>query len=875
MRAGTAVPEPGTGALQDVGDFGLALRQIVRRARGASGRRLTCRELARQTGYSHSAISNWLAGRALASADHLGDLLAAIGATPSEQRALATARDEIEERRRTAPSSAPAVTASAPLSPVGQPPPSALEVRYSLPLDSPTFTGRDEELRNITAVVTDAAANGGVVAIHAINGMPGVGKTALAVHVAHVLRGRFPDRQLFIDLHAHTPGQEPTPPETALAGLLTAAGVDARNLPEDLESLAGLWRDRMAGQRALLVLDNAADSDQVSPLLPGSAGCLVLATSRRHLGDLPGAAIPVLLEALPPGKAQDMFLRLAPRAATGPEGAVAELARLAGHLPLAITLLARVYARHPSWTLADLTRETKASLLTLSAEKNNIAAAFDVSYRYLAPGLQQFFRRLGLHPGNTIDAYAAAALSGLPLPEAAGHLDALHREGVLTEISYRRYRLHDLIRRYARDRAAADPATERGQALDRLLHFYQHTAGLTEDLLARQTRPAPALTAPGAPPAAIPSLADPAQALSWARVERGNLLACLDHVTGHGEHARVIALTAGIAALLRRDGPWTDAIARHTTAARTAGQVGDRLSEASALNDLGITWRLTGDYRNAAQIGETALDIYRDLGDRLGEANALSNLGVVRHLTGSYPSAAQALETSLDIYRDLGDRLGEANALSNLRIVRRRMGDYPSAAQAGETALNIYRDLGDRHGQAIALSDLGIVRRLTGDYQSAAHALETALDIYCDLGDRQGQAMALCELGIVQTQTADYRSAAQALETALDIYRSLGDQGAQAESLNDVGTLYRVRGDLDRARASHQQALDLARDINSPFDEAQALAGLGRCVQDAGYTADAQANLRQALEIFQRLGAAEASGISGELEALAVAELNA
>src|SRR5215472_11758009 len=159
--------------------------------------------------------------------------------------------------------------------------------------------------------------------------MPGAGKTALAVHAAHALAGRFPDRQLFIDLHAHTPGRDPVAPEDALAGLLTATGTDPRFLPGDLAGRAALWRDKMAGQRALLVLDNAASSSQVAPLLPGGGGCLVLVTSRRHLGDLPGAVTPLPLDALTPEQAADMFTRLAPRAAASP-GQVAKVAALAG-----------------------------------------------------------------------------------------------------------------------------------------------------------------------------------------------------------------------------------------------------------------------------------------------------------------------------------------------------------------------------------------------------------------------------------------------------------------------------------------------------------------------------------------------------------------
>lgn len=284
--------------------------------------------------------------------------------------------------------------------------------------------------------------------------MPGVGKTALAVHVRHRVAGRFPDRQLFLDLHAHTAGRQPTAPEAALASLLAADGLDARYLPGALDERAMLWRDRMARKRVLLVLDNVASSGQVVPLLPGSAECLVLITSRRYFGDLP-SAVPVLLDILAPEEAREMFLRLAPRAAAEP-ARVAELVGLCGHLPLAISLLASLFSNRRSWTMGQLIEETKTTLLTVAAENCTVAAAFDLSYQYLPAERQRFFRRLGLHPGVDIDAYAAAALTGLPLDQASGHLDALYRDRLLDEPVYRRYRMHDLIRDYARALAATD-----------------------------------------------------------------------------------------------------------------------------------------------------------------------------------------------------------------------------------------------------------------------------------------------------------------------------------------------------------------------------------------------------------------------------------
>jgi tetratricopeptide (TPR) repeat protein len=784
---------------------------------------------------------------------------------------------------------------------------SGLGIRHSLPPDAAAFTGRSAELERITPAVAPAASDGGVVAI---GGMPGMGKTALAVHVAHRLRDQFPDRQLFIDLHAHTPGQEPVPPEAALASLLSSVGVDARYLPGDLEGRIGLWRDRMAGQRAVLVLDNAASSSQVIPLLPGAEGSLVLVTSRRHLGDLPGAVVPVPLDALPPDEARVMFLRLAPRAAIQAQE-VDELVRLAGYLPLAISLLARVYAKHPAWTLADLAAETKESLFTLVVEKDSIAAAFDVSYRYLAPDRQRFFRYLGLPPCTVIDAYAGAALGGVDLQQAVGHLDGLHGEGLLAEVGYRRYAMHDLLRHYARD-LAVRLNDDSQSALERLLDFYQHTAARADIRVRRRTWHSPAPVASPQPPTAVPDLATISRATQWLRAERVNLLACLDHATASGQSARVVALTGSLTTLLRQDVPWIESIARHETALQAARRSGDRLGEAYLLNQLGTLRHLIGDFRTSQLALREGLDIYADHGDQLGQANTLHELGVVDRFTGKYREAVQALETALDIYGGLGDRLGQANTLLELGACRRRLegndyrsaaetlqesldmyrrlddqvgqanalnflgyvweltGDYSRAIRAQEEALAIHRDLGNRHGQANALNFLGHVWPQTGNCAGAVRALEEALGMYGELGYRMGQANALKNLAVAYRITDDYPEATRALDAALVIYRDIGDRGGEVEALNEAGALRLALCDSRGARAYHVQALGLARELGSSWDEAHALAGLGRAALADGHVAEAESDLRQAYEIFQRISAAEALPVAAELEALSL-----
>ena len=738
----------------------------------------------------------------------------------------------------------------------------------TLPRDIASFTGRRQELAKLVAA---AAGADKVVSIHAIGGMAGIGKTAFAVHAAHRLADRFPGGQIFVPLHGNTPGRQPVDPADALASLLLTVGVPAAQIPADLEARMALWRDRVAGRQLLLVLDDAVGSEQVRPLLPGSGGSLVLVTSRRRLTALEDIST-ISLDTMPPQEAAWLLVRLAGRPGLSPvDSAVAEITRLCGCLPLAIGMLARQLHHHPAWSPGGRAAQLAAAvnrLELLATENVSVAAAFDLSYAGLAPEEQRLFRRLGLHPGGEADGYAAAALDGTSLAAGRRGLEALYDQYLLTEPAPGRYRMHDLIREHARALAGRlDPDDDRDQATERLLDYYQHAAARADALLARQARTAPA-RAGGTGPAAVPALASREEALAWARAERASLLAGLDQATAAGQHARVIALTAGLAGLLRQDGPWAEAIIRHATAVRAARRLGDQPGQADALANLGDVRRLTGDYPGAARDVAEALGIYLDLGDRPGQAGALTYLGKARRLTGDYPGAARALTEALVIYRDLGDRPGQADALTFLGVVRRATGDYRGAARALTEALGISRDLGDRLGQADALTYLGGVRTMTGDYPAAIRTLAEALGIHRDLGNGLGQVDTLVYLGMARQATGNYPAAARDLEQALGISRDIGSRRGQAEALNGIGTLSRARGDLGQARSCHRQALDLARQIGSPLDEAHALAGLARCALAAGRTAEAEAGLRRALAIFQRIGAAEAADVAAELDAL-------
>jgi DNA-binding SARP family transcriptional activator/tetratricopeptide (TPR) repeat protein/DNA-binding XRE family transcriptional regulator len=732
--------------------------------------------------------------------------------------------------------------------------------------DVAAFTGRDAELRGLIAAARGAV---GMVAIHAVDGMPGVGKTALVTRAAHLLAGDFPDGQLFVGLHAHTPGLAPADPAEVLAGLLACTGLGPREIPAGLEARAQRWRGRLAGKRVLLVLDDAAGHAQVEPLLPGAGGCLVLVTSRRRLIALPGAQ-PLALGTLPPGQAAELFTRLADRAPEDPEtGAVADLVARCGHLPLAIALLAGRLAHHPSWTITGFAAEFAAArdrLAELAAGDRPgdpaVAAAFQMSYADLPPECQRLFRLLGLHPGADIDAYATAALAGVPLAQARQDLNALYTDHLIDEPAPSRYRFHDLIHEYARALTTRhDPAAVRDQALGRLLDYYQHTAWAADRHLTRHTRPGP--PPPAATPAAAPGLPGLAAALAWMRAERANLLACIGYATTAAQSQRIISLTAAMAGFLYQEGPWQLAAALHHAAVTSARHQGDRLGEAGALLDLGRVRHLTGDYPAASRLLEQAVAICQDIGHRLGEASALHALGRVRYVTGDCPAASGLLEQAVAICQDIGSRLGEASTLRELGYVRYLTGDYPAASGLLEQALAICQDIGSRLGEAETLLDLGYLRRLTGDYPAASGLLEQALAICQDIGHRLGEASALLDLGRVRYATGHYPAASGLLEQAVAICQDIGSRLGEATSLLDLGHVRRLTGDYPAASGLLEQALAICQDIGSRLGEANALLGLGHVRHLTGDYPAAAGLLEQSLALFREVG-----DVQGEAEAL-------
>jgi tetratricopeptide (TPR) repeat protein/transcriptional regulator with XRE-family HTH domain len=727
----------------------------------------------------------------------------------------------------------------------------------ALPRDIAAFTGRQAELAQLMGTLAaGAAAYGGVVRIHAVDGMAGIGKTAFAVHAAYRLAGAFADGQFFLPLHAHTPGQRPVGPADALASLLLAAGVPMGQIPPGLDARAGRWRDHLAGKKILLLLDDAASHEQIRPLLPGTAGSLVLVTSRRRLTALDASAV-ISLGAFPAAEAATLLVRLAARPGLrARDAAVAEISRLCGYLPLAIGMLASQLRHHPAWTAAGLAADLAASrdrLALMHAENLSVAAAFSLSYAELTPGPQQLFRRLGLVPGPTVDAHTAAALDDASLDTTRGHLQELYDQHLITEPAADRFQLHDLLREHARALSAADDPSDRAAATGRLLDYYLHSA-----LAAGQHLPAGDPYAdplpPARPPECAPPISTPGQATTWLEAERANLQAAVGYAAASGRPRHAMLIPAAMAGFLGTRGYWDQALAVTHTALAAARQADDRPGQARALMLLWGPQFRTDDRAGAVASSRQALALYRDLHHPVGQANALHSLAVLHQVAGEYPAAAAYLQQALALYSGLGNRSGQAGVVTSLGVMQQETGDYRAAADSLRQALALYRDLDEPVGQAWALSNLADVDRLTGNYPAATASLQQAQALNRDPADRYAQAVFVNQVGVLQRLAGDYRAAAASHQQALETLREVGELAARGYAHNDLGLVQQLAGDYRAAAASHRQALRLMRDAGEPYGQACVLNSLGELESRTSATGQARSYHLEALAIARKIG---------------------
>ena len=743
--------------------------------------------------------------------------------------------------------------------------------RNQLPRDTAHFTGRERELRLLTDGVRKARAGGRVIAVHAVDGKPGVGKSAFVTHAGHALRKRFPDGQLFVNLHAFS-AQPTVSPAEALADLLSALGVSPRHLPDSLEERAALWRSLMADRKVLLVLDNAQDDAQVRPLLPGSPSSLVLVTSRHRMTGLD--AVTIALDVLTPEEAAQMFRRTAQRPLP-PGSPVGELMELAGHLPLAISLLGARMRNRKTLTVEHLVAEMRDGtdrLAALRVRNREVAAAFELSYRALPPARREFFTTLGLHPGPDLDAYAGAALTTATVRGTTRQLEALYNANLLDEHVFGRYELHDLIAEYLRGlNETRDPELRRN-AVERLLDYFQDASLVADRLLRPPAASAPAALSPSARTTGatheLPALGDRKAAMAWMAAERGNLLACLR--TASGSPPRVVALTASMAQHLRLSGPWDVAAGLHQEAVAAAREMGDPVAEATALLELANAHRNHGDYPRAESATTAALDAFSASGDERGRAAALLEQGSVCFLTGRTAEAGDSYRRALELSRAAGDRLGVADALVELGTLAYIVDDYPEAERRLTEALPLYEELHSVLGRVTALKNLGNTYYFMDHYDKAQDALGEAIALSRELGIALVEAQATTKLGSVLRLMGQYEESAELLARARELASTLADRSLEAELLIDYGAALHQLGRDRESEDAFASSLTLYRAIGEDLGLACALKESADVLLATGRPDEARRRLGEAHDLYgkldDRLGVAATNNSLGRLE---------
>ncbi|MBB4894643.1 DNA-binding SARP family transcriptional activator [Streptomyces olivoverticillatus] len=699
-----------------------------------------------------------------------------------------------------------------------------------LPATVPDFTGRAAFVGELSDQL--ATAEGSVMAVSAVAGIGGVGKTTLAVHVSHAARHHFPDGQLYVDLQGT--GPVVAEPEAVLGSFLRALGIPDSAIPEGVEERAALFRSTLDGRRVLTLLDNARDAAQVRPLLPGNEGCAALVTSRSRMVDLAGAHL-VDLDVMSPEEALVLFTRIVGAERVGAErDAAMDVVAACGFLPLAIRIAASRLAARRTWTVTVLARklaDERRRLDELRAGDLAVKATFELGYGQLEPAQARAFRLLGLADGPDISLAAAAALLDLDPDDTEELLESLVDTSLLESAAPGRYRFHDLVRLYARSCAERDeqPPAEREAALSRLLDFYLATAAGVYVL----ERPGDQLLV-HLTPTTHPGLTftDRSAASDWLFAEAGCLLACVrQHADSSGDTLR---------------------------------RAVDLLLAAKDLAESGA------DSRQYEQAATALLAAARTTGDTRAEGRARTVLTHVHNVAGRFAQADEQARQAVLLGRACEDPIPCCYASNNRGITAIYQHRHEDAEAYISQALACFRADGNRPGEASALSNLSRVHLDSGRVQSGLRLAEQAIAIYREVNVSWRLANGLYAYGVALTRAGRHVEALAQLAEALPIFRDNRQRMWEGMTLFRMAELYLAAHQPAQAAAHAEQALVQLRTMGGDWRRGNALTVLGRCLDALGQSGRAHACWTEALAIFEQLGSSEAADVRELLTPVAV-----
>ncbi len=658
--------------------------------------------------------------------------------------------------------------------------PARAQVPRQLPGDVRGFVGRCDEMAGLDRLVS--GADGQPVVISAVDGAAGIGKTSLAVHWAHQVVPRFPDGQLYLNLRGYGPSV-PVDPADALDVLLRSLGVPPERVPAAVEERAALWRTESAARGMLVVLDNARDSAQVRPLLPG--GGSVVVTSRRKLRGLSAreGARHITLGLLSPAEGLELFTDQVGRDRVAAEPhAAAAIVELCARLPLALRLAADHAARHPEWPLSSLRDELadQRGLEVLSVDDDrdsDLRSLFDWSYDALDAQAAAVFDVLGLFPGDSIGRHAVAALAGIPPAAAGAALGRLAEVSMLQQRLPDRFELHDLLRQYARDKAAVLPGET--AAVERLAAHYAHTAERARDHLSGIPHRMPIPVAgPGVP---VVDFADHHSAVAWFDREIDTIARLVLGADEHGLHAQAAALFQLSWHYLNLRGYWQRIVDMGEAAVLSATATGDRFLQGKCLNGASTGYGRAADRDKQITYCRAALEIFRELGDLAEQGTALLNLGSALNWLCLFDEAVEPLREAVRLYESVGDDLSAAMALNNLADTFVGLGRYEEASGPAQRALDTFRDGTEPSRIAAGLETIAAVQAGSGDHRSAAATYREAVDLVEELHVTRLAVPLRVGLGHALLADGDVDQARRVWREAYDRCLRDGDETVAAE----------------------------------------------------------------------------------------------
>jgi tetratricopeptide (TPR) repeat protein len=792
----------------------------------------------------------------------------------------------------------------------GQPAPARPANLFQLPRDIDDFTGRTEVLHALVRLASSLPSElARPVSLAVISGKGGVGKTTLAVHLAHRLGSQFPDGQLYVNLRGAE--SQAIHPARVLAGLLRELGMDGALIPEALEERARNYRARLFHRRTLVVLDNAATDSQVRPLLPGSPTCFVVVTSRSRLPGLESASR-FTIDVLEPEQAVTLLARIVGQPRVTAEYETAQrIARLCGYLPLAVRIAGARLAMKEHWrleTLAARLMDERQRLAELEVGDLEVRTSFALSYGSLSDEQQTAFRLLGLIDAPDFCAWVAGVLLDIPRSRAEEIVEFLVDAQLLEVLGddptgTTRYRFHDLLRLFARDCLAEEPVESSDAAVERLVATYMVLVERADAM----HRPAAVADAPpdaGRSIAGVP-LDDP---IAWFTAERPSLVALVEQAHRASLWTPTWRLANGLAGFFMTQSHWSDWARTHELGLDASRRSGDVRGQAAMLQQLGRLHVAQARWREAVACLEPARSLFQTLGDPLGEADTLRYLAEAHGAHSRFDESIEYLQQCIRRYRAIGHHPGEAESLLFLGNVYRHKSRYrealaslegslflfrqfdnePKSAEALRWLATVYWDLGllqeaieciddcllvfrrirDRWSEALALANLGDVYRDLGRYDKAIASLNRSLDLYREMGYRLGEVFTLHSLGDVQRHLRRYDEALLCLKRSLDLFGERNDQFGVAYTLHSLADVYRDQGQYDDAVTTLRRALDIYHGLDARLWEGRALISIGLVHAARGDRVEAESAWRTASRLLQDLGVPEAGHVDRWLEEL-------